>query len=590
MDESELIREATAALGDLGDLAPKPPSLTSITAGYAPLRRIEPRKSRWRLAAALAGAAAVTILVVGVAALVGSGLGGNTAQTVPVGTPDQTGESIYGTWVLVSYTYESETHTVEAATVENQKPTAAWIEIGDDGVTGNTGCNSFEGNDAPQLDAGVLVFGEVFATAVGCLDETSEPAFLEALWSGPGGVSLSIDNETMAWTTDMVELVFERRDRRPIPPPLQWSTGFDRLECSPSAYLTENLSDTGVSLTDALLAIPGVESVEEGEPFWWGLNASGTVIVGAAIGDIDPPVIERSACAESFGLRPEADLGAASYTWVNELGLAQTSPLVWSTRFIELCATNTTDLSPFATQYVDEDSEFSVRADGTIPTLDEAVQALEVIQRSTCAATKPVIDDTSADSTTTSITSLNPSACSAADMDIPDDYPPSYSDLPEAVARTRAMLLDAALGCDLERIVEMAADGADEEYSDAIFWGAAGTLEGLLQYDGDNGSLLSLELALTSVPTAASQGERYDPETETTVPEVYYSWPPVHDDLGNGVGLEDVWDAETLKRVAALNNQSVADLVAFSNEFGAYAGFRVGIAEDGRWIFALAGD
>jgi len=80
------------------------------------------------------------------------------------------------------------------------------------------------------------------------------------------------------------------------------------------------------------------------------------------------------------------------------------------------------------------------------------------------------------------------------------------------------------------------------------------------------------------------------PPRNSSSPDEYYSRPPVHDDLGNGVGLEDVWDTDTLTRVAALNGQSVAELVAFSNEFGAYAGFRVGIAEDGRWIFALAGD
>lgn len=28
----------------------------------------------------------------------------------------------------------------------------------------------------------------------------------------------------------------------------------------------------------------------------------------------------------------------------------------------------------------------------------------------------------------------------------------------------------------------------------------------------------------------------------------------------------------------------------FSRDFGAYIGFRVGIAENGRWMFALAGD
>jgi len=590
MDEEELIREASAALEDLGKFAPKPPTLTSITAGYAPLRRIEPRTSRWRFAAALAGAAAVTILVVGIAALVGSGLGGDTTQSVPVGAPDPPGQTINGTWVLVSYAYEGETKTVEPATAENQQPTPAWIEISDSGITGNTGCNTLDGIDAPQLNGDVLVFGEVFTTLAGCLEETSEPAFLEALWSGPDGVILSLDKDTMTWTTDVVELTFERRDRRPVPPPRQWSTGFDRLDCSPSAYLTENLTDTGLSLTDALTAIPGVETIEEGGPFSWGLDASGTVIASATIGDIEPPVIERSACAESFGLRPGADLGTVSYTWVNELGLAQTSPLVWSTRFIELCATATTDLSDFATQYVDEDSKFSVRADGTIPSPDEAIQTLDLMRRSTCATGTPAIDDTGADSTTTSIASLKPPACSATAMEIPADYPPSYADLPDAVDRTRGMLMDAALGCDFRTLTAMAQDIIDTDFDDAIFWGEARRVDWLIQYDKEADSLRSLALALTTVPTAVFLEEEYDAATETMVPIAYYSWPPVHEPLGDGIGLEDVWDTGTLERVAALNGQSVANLVASSNEFGAYLGFRVGIAEDGRWIFALAGD
>ncbi|MFV2000931.1 MAG: META domain-containing protein, partial [Acidimicrobiia bacterium] len=597
MIDDELIRETTAALDDLGELAPKPPTLAAITAGYAPLRRIEPRRSRWRFVAALAGAAAVTLLVVGIAALVGSGLGGDTTQSVPVGATDPSGRSINGTWVLVSYTYEGETHTVEAATVAAQKQIFAWIEISDETVTGNTGCNSLDGNDAPQLDGDVLVFGEILTSAVGCLEETSEPAFLDALRSGPDGVKLLIDNDTMTWTTDTVELTFERRARRPVPPPPTWGTTFGRLDCSPGVYLTQNLPGADISLTDALRSIGGVGRVQEGDPFWWGLDEGGVVIAGAAYGDIEPRVVELSACASFFGLRSDADLGAASYTWVNDLGLSQTSPIVWSSRFIEMCSPASPDLSTLAQRYLEEDAATSVRADGSNPTLEEAVDRLDVIRSSTCGmtlvesttTTESTVTDGLA-STTTSITSNGPVTCSATSIEIPADYPASYENLPDAVDRTRSMLMDAALGCDFETLVSIAKVTTDIETTDAIFWGAAGTVEGLVVYDRDTDSLRSLALALMTLPTGVFFGERYDEAAQATVPDVYYSWPPVHDDLGDGVGLENVWDTDTLTRVAALNGQSVAELVAFSNEFGAYAGFRVGIAEDGRWIFALAGD
>jgi len=597
MDENELIREMTAALDDLGNLAPKPPSLTAKTAGYAVLRRVEPAKGRWRFAAALAAAAAVTIVAVGIAALVGSGADGDAPQGVPVGTPDPSSESVNGTWVLVSYTYNGETSTVEAATVENRKPTPAWIEISDDGVTGNTGCNSFDGNDAPQLNGGVLVFGEVLTTAAGCLEETSEPAFLEALWSGPGGVSLSVDSETMTWTTDAVELTFERRDRRPVLPPRTWSTAFGQLDCSPGVYLTQNLPGADISLTDALRSIGGVARVQEGDPFWWGLDEAGIVIAGAAYGDIEPPVVELSACASYFGLRSDADLGGVSYAWVNSLGLSQTSPIVWSSRFIEMCSPASPDLGTLAQRYLNEDAATSVRADGSNPTLEEAIMTLDVMRSSACGitlvesttTTESTVTDGLA-STTTSITSTGPATCSATGIDIPADYPSSYENLPKAADRTRSMLMDAALGCDFETLTAMAQDIRDTDFADAIFWGATRSVDRLIQYDKDSDSLRSLFLALTTLPTAVFLEEEYDAATEAMVPIAYYSWPPVHDPLGDGIGLEDVWDAETLERVAALNGQSVADLVAFSNEFGAYIGFRVGIAQDGRWLIALAGD
>ncbi|MCL1598899.1 MAG: META domain-containing protein [Actinomycetia bacterium] len=599
MNERDLIREARAALDDLAEHAPEAPSLEAITSGYAPLRRIETPPTRWRTAAILASAAAVTLVVLGVAALIGSDVGDGDGVSGPGVTTSDAGPAIEGTWVLTGYTYEGATQSVDEAALVAQGRDPAWIEISLDGVTGYTGCNTIESASAPEQGGDVLVFDEVLMTAVGCLDETSEPALLEALWSGPDGVTVSFTSggKTMTWTTDAVGLTFERRDRVPTALPGAWSVGFDRLDCAPGVVLTQTLPDTGQTLPDTLVAVPGVVRVEGGEPFSWGLDEGGIVIAGAAYGDIEPRVIQLDTCASSFGVRADADLAAATFTWVNDLGLAQTSPLVWGPRFVELCSSDGPDLGALALRYLDEDAATSVRSDGGLPSLEQTTQTLEIIGRSTCAAgrsqTPTTVSPQSQDAATTTTTVVAPldlTACSATGMEPPADYPPSYENLPDPVARTWGMLFDAALGCDFEGLIAIAQEGSDSESNDAIFWGAASSTTGLIGYDATSGSLRSLVLALTTLPTAPFEGQRYDAKTQTVVPQNYWSWPPVHDDLGNGVGIEDLWDADTLERVAALNNMTVAELVASIDEFGGYAGFRVGIAEDGTWLFALAGD
>ena len=597
MNEPDLIREARTALDDLVDLAPKAPSLKAIIAGYAPLRRVEPPVTRWRTAVILAGAAAVTLLVVGIATLIGSNVSDGDGVSGPGVSTSPSEESIDGIWVLTTYTYEGATQEVDEVALADQGRMPAWIEISSDEFTGSTGCNRIERAGTPTLNGQVLVFGEIVVQAAGCMGETPEPAMLEALWSGPDGVTVTLTDATMTWTTDTVALTFERRDRRPFAQPGEWPSSFGRLDCSPGVYLIQMLPGTGQSLADSLMEVPGVVTVEEGNLDGWGLDGEGTVIAGAVYGDVEPTVIHRGACADSFGVSTGTDLSAVTLIWVNNLGLAQTSQQVWSNRFVEICSADDPDLGALAGRYLDEDAATSVRGDGSAPSLEEAAMTLETIQRSACAAGRPGATTTvppetqdGLSTTTTSITPSGPFVCSTTGMDIPADYAPSYEGLPDPVARTWAMLFDAALGCDFEFIISIARDGGLSESVDAIFWGATGTLEGLKRYDADNGSLRSLALALTTVPTAPFEGQRYDVETETAAPQVYWSWPPVHDDLGDGVGIEDLWDADTLSRVAALNDMTVAELIASVDEFGGYAGFRVGIAEDGRWLFALAGD
>ncbi len=389
MRDDDLIRQARAALDDLSDLAPKAPSLQSITAGYAPLRRIESPLTRWRPVVVLLAAAAVTLLVVGVASLIGSNVGDSDGVTGPGVASRADGDPLEGTWVLTSYTFEGETRILDEQALATRNRVPAWIEITAAGFLGYTGCNTIAPSPRPVLDGGRLVFGEIVVTAAGCLDETPEPAVLAALWSGPDGIIVSIDGDTMTWATGTATLTFERRDRRPSPQPGAWPSGFGRLDCSPGVYLTETLPDAAQTLADTLMGIPGVVSVEEGEPFLWGLDGTGTVIAAAAYGDVEPRVIHRSACASSFGVRPDTDLTGATMTWVNDLGLAQTSPLVWGERFVELCSPADPDVVDLSGRYLEEDAATSVRGDGSLPTVEQAAQTLDLMRRSVCAGDRP---------------------------------------------------------------------------------------------------------------------------------------------------------------------------------------------------------
>ncbi len=385
MHEDDLIHEARRALDDLVELAPEAPSLRSITAGYATLRRVEPPLTRWRPIVILAAAAAVTLLVVGIASLIGSNVTDSDGVAGPGVTTTTSEPSVEGIWVLAAYTSNDTTQAVDEAALTANGRVPAWIEISGDTLTGYTGCNGVSPTTVALSDGDRLVFGEIVVEAAGCVDETPEPAVLAALETGSDGVGLTIDGDTMTWTTDAVTLTFERRDRYPTAAPVGWASSIGRLDCSPGVYLTRTIPVTGQppsDLLDALMAVPGVTTVEEGDPFWWGLD--GGIIAGGTYGDVEPRVIQIVACAETYGVRAGTDLAGQTSTWVNGLGLTQTSPLVWGERFIELCSADDPDLVVLAERYLEEDAATSVRSDGSLPTVEEAAQMLEIIQRSTC--------------------------------------------------------------------------------------------------------------------------------------------------------------------------------------------------------------
>lgn len=583
----ELHDQIRSAFADLEQQAPSAPSLSDLTAGRARLTAKVQRK--WNNAAILVAAAAVTIGVVGVAVLLGGGLGNDTsplANSTTTGPPESS-PTIYGVWILDSYTYEGQ--TVQADTLIFDEYGTAYVEITADSIGGHSGCNSFGSQAAPSFDGTTLTFGEVAMNAMGCMGQTSEPAMSAALWS-PDGVTVSLTRDTMTWTTDSVVLTFRRSTLLPSPTAPEWPQEFGRLDCSPSWVISQRIpgdlvTETLPTMVSGVVSVEGDGTPGTADPFVWGLDIDGTVIAGAAVGDVQPAEYQLVACAGSFGLAEAVDPVGAVLTWVNQLGLGQTSIQVWDMRLPEICswpASNQGDYLPLADRYLVEDAGTSLRAGGDLPDNESVAVVLAMIRGSHCEAgpsspttTIPPFDSCSTDS-------LREGAAL-------EESPGSYQGLPEAVLDTRDRLIRSALACDFADLVALVLASTDGDYSDAHFWGAAGSVEVLARYDADYGVLRQLVVALTTLPFSVTEGQRYDEATQTAVPEIYYSWPPGVE-LVDGQSLSDVWDADLLQAVADLNNVTIAELVRSTDEFGFYAGFRVGIAADGRWREALAGD
>ncbi|MGB3400653.1 MAG: hypothetical protein WBA34_10865, partial [Candidatus Deferrimicrobiaceae bacterium] len=333
MNENDFEKDVKAALDDIVDTAPKPPKWKRITAGYAPLQQAESKPWYRRGGAAFLGAAAATILVVGIAAFIGSGLGSTDPDTLSTAPVDQTVESLRGIWVLDNYTTDGETHLGESST---EGRTAPWIEFTAASVKGFAGCNDFWSGQPPQISDGRLILGEVLKNAAGCLEPTPESVIEEIIWSGPDGVTIEITATTMQLTTETSTLVFERHDRRPVSKRTEWGVSADDLACGDGVALDHRLLDPNATVTEMLTAVPGVASIEERDEFDYsvGYDAEGAAVATVIAGDIEPRQYHRRSCASLWGVRSEANLGGAVFTWVNELGLGQMSTDVWSDRFV----------------------------------------------------------------------------------------------------------------------------------------------------------------------------------------------------------------------------------------------------------------
>ncbi|KAA3636544.1 MAG: hypothetical protein DWP92_09325 [Armatimonadetes bacterium] len=603
--DDDLGQHVRAVFSELESRAPKPPKLNNITAGRQRLTAVQP--NRWKPIWLAGGAAAAMILIVGVAVLIGAGMGTDdtpVAVTFPTAS-DQTSTTISqpvameGVWLLDSYTYKGVTDTIDRSAYLTANSTVPFVKIESERITGHSGCNDFGSQDPPIFEGGILTVGETIISAADCEMNAAEEPLTTALWS-PDGIAVALTEDTMVWTTAEVVLEFRREDQQ-LPPWIpEWPHGFGRLDCGIGWVITKNnvvstnIKEEPYTAADWVRTFPGVVSSEgtgqlgDADPFVWGLDANGVVIVGAAPGDIQPFVIHLSACATAFNMRAEANPAHAVSTWQNLLGLGQADPQVWNERLIGLCDSKADNLLALAEQFLAEDASTSVRADGGIPDTEATAEVLDRIRLMMCPENVSPNDGPTSGTTVPPVDTPGVS-CSAGGLSEISETESSFVGLTAAAAETRRHLIDSAVACDLEALVDLAVEAAGESIDDAIFWGAAQSVETLDAYDATDGSLQKMVRALTSLPYSTQEWDRFDQATQTTVTEVYYSWPP-QTTMTDEVGLAHIWDEELLATVASINGMTVEDLVAFYDEFGAYAHFRVGISENGRWMFALSGD
>lgn len=153
--------------------------------------------------------------------------------------------------------------------------------------------------------------------------------------------------------------------------------------------------------------------------------------------------------------------------------------------------------------------------------------------------------------------------CSAAGMSAPGDQ----EGLPEVVAEMREAIVAAAVVCDFATLRELA--GPDLVTS---FGG------------GDFSHLVELEESAEEAPLQLLVqlfGLPYASEDYEDLPTHYY-WPSAF--------VYDTWeeippaDLEALRTI--YTDEELDEIAAF----GSYAGWRIGITEDGQWRFFVAGD
>ena len=162
-----------------------------------------------------------------------------------------------------------------------------------------------------------------------------------------------------------------------------------------------------------------------------------------------------------------------------------------------------------------------------------------------------------------------------------EDLTENNDDLPVAVGETRGQILFHASECEFDALEQLAlAGGPNFQYSYGVEEGAAmfwGDREREAHRKSDKN--LSYMRGLARVLYMPYCTETQDDGTGTGTEVVYYIWPRVH--CADHRTDEDWNDLQGLYTDEQIDQMRGSDL---------YYGFRVGILEDGDWVYFVAGD
>ena len=176
-------------------------------------------------------------------------------------------------------------------------------------------------------------------------------------------------------------------------------------------------------------------------------------------------------------------------------------------------------------------------------------------------------DEPAAATTTSSSATTEPTRerCSASGLD--DDAEPQDG-LPDAVARTRQEIVAAAVACDYDALSELAGD--EFSYTFGRAEQPPGEYWRDLEARGEDPLRALVELLNVPYGTIDIEGA------------ALYVWPSAF--------TYESWDAVPEEDKRALESlYDEEDFEAFETS-GSYLGYRIGIREDGRWLYFIAGD
>ena len=169
--------------------------------------------------------------------------------------------------------------------------------------------------------------------------------------------------------------------------------------------------------------------------------------------------------------------------------------------------------------------------------------------------------------------------CSAAEL-TPMNPELTNRGLPDAVDVMRKQILGAAMACDFRELDRLALDGRpyfsysfSVEQNPASFWRAREREARRL--DLETSEYLRYLVQILHLPYCK---ESQDDGTGTDTELVFYIWPRVHCSERTAEDWKDVEGVYTNEQIERMRS---ADL---------YYGFRVGIIEDGDWVYFIAGD